>query len=118
MFKDLLINIWTIVYDNDQNKMYSFTDFDKAVASIEGSIRCYIDDDEDYEQTVELVIDFIHMHASDACIPIKFGNLNMIMFKWSLDYTTNIHQLLSESFDKIKDEVFRSRIKALFNSTN
>ncbi len=117
LFKDLIIDIWTIVYDNDPERMYSFNDFEKAISSIEGSISCYIDD-EDYDEAVEFVIEFINAHKSESCIPIKFGNLNITIYKWSLDYTTNIHQILSECYDKLKDENLRTRIKWLYNAKN
>mgnify|MGYP006274403569 CR=1 FL=1 len=115
MFKDLTINIWTIVYDNDPARMYCFHDFDKAVKSIEGSLRCYVDDDEDYEQVVEFVLEFVEAHSSESCIPIKFGNLNIIIFKWTMDYSTALHQILSDCYEKIDDDVLKSRIKWLFN---
>lgn len=115
MFKDLSINIWTIVYDNDAERMYCFHDFDKAISSIEGSLRCYIDDEMDYDAVVEFVLEFVDAHKSESCIPIKFGNLNIIIFKWSLDYTTAMHQVLAEAHDKLDDEILKSRIKCLFN---
>jgi hypothetical protein len=117
MFKDLTVTVWTIVYDNDQNRMYHFSEYDKMIKSIDGSLRCYIDDDTELDGAVEYVIDYVDKHRADGCIPINFGNLNLIIFRWALDYTTTIHQVLSDCFNEVHDESLKSRIKWLYNAT-
>lgn len=118
MFKDLTITVWTIVYDNDKNRMYHFSEYEKAIKSIEGSLRCYIDDDAELDGAVEYVVEHIEKRRADGCIPINFGNLSIIIFRWALDYTTTIHQVLSDCYDDVKNESLRSRIKWLYNSTD
>lgn len=117
MFKDLTITVYTIVYDNDQERMYHFTEYDKLLKSIEGSLRCYIDDNDELDEAVEFVVSYVEKHKSDGCIPINFGNLNIIIFRWALDYTTAIHQVLSDCYHEVRDESLKSRIKWLYNAS-
>ena len=119
MQRDQVIKLWIVVYDQDQRRIYSFTDYNKMVNSVEGSIASYItDDDKEADKMIEYCVDYIKQHAEDPCIPIVFGKLSMVIYKWSLDYTNNIHRVLIDCYSQITDDILKKRIEDLFSVDN
>lgn len=115
MFKHHSITIWMVVYDADPDRIYSFNKFENAVASIDGSIRSYVlDETPQIEYVISHCVQQISELEDASCIPIQFGNLKIVVYKWSLDRTSPIHAILSECYDKIEDLDLRKRIRQLF----
>ena len=119
-FKDKVITIYSICYDGNPDLIYTFVNFDKAVASIEGSFRDYYGSSEDiatFDSFCNEVKEKIYQLKSSPCIPLKFDNLQVILYSWELDHTNQIHQVLSKSYDqasKIGDIKLASDIGKLF----
>lgn len=119
-FKDKILTIYSICYDGDPDKIYTFTCFDKAVASVEGSIRDYYgsDDDEEFDEFCEAVRDKLYELKKSPCIPLKFDNLKIILYSWELDRTNQLHNILSRCYESIsqsnQDKKLLEDIKNLF----
>lgn len=98
-FKDKVITIYSICYDGDPDKIYTFLNFDKAVASIEGSVRNYYGSDSlNFDLFCDGVKDRIYELKKSPCIPLKFDNLQIILYSWELDHTSLIHNILSKCY--------------------
>jgi hypothetical protein len=113
-FKDKVIPIWMICYDGDADRIYSFTNFDKAVASIEGAVRSYFGEEgPEFDQLCGEVTDKIRELRTAPCIPLRFDNLDVVVYNWEIDSTNPIHKILSDCHDTAGD-VLKEKIKILF----
>lgn len=116
MFRDKVITIWMVVYDSDADKIYAFNTFKQALIAIEGSLRGYILDESEVSNSyVEDTLDKIKEYEEEPCIPIRFGNLTIVIYRWSLDNKTLIHNTLSECYDRILDADLKDKIENLFS---
>jgi len=122
-FKDKVITVYSICYDGNPDQIYTFVNFDKAVASIEGSFRDYYGSSDDvaiFDSFCDEVKEKIYQLKSSPCIPLKFDNLQVILYSWELDHTNQIHQVLSKSYDqatKTGDAKLASDIGKLFSQS-
>lgn len=124
-FDNNVIKIWVIVYDGDANRVYSFTDFEKVVAAICGSIRCFFGDPD--AETFDIVCDQIankmRQSAEAACIPLQFTSFRddaesiwkAVIYNWELSKTNTIHKLLADCYDAVDDHGLQDRISSLFS---
>jgi hypothetical protein len=118
MFKDQVITVWMIVYDGDASRVYTTTNFDKACASIEGSIRGYLGDDTpDAEGIYSSIIQHIRSIQNNPCIPIRLNNLVCTLYRWEIDESNPIHQVLSRCHEVVGDEELREDIASLFSAS-
>ena len=116
LFKNKKIVIWMVVYDFDTDRVYYFNKFENVIAAIDGSIRSYfIDDSPQLEEVVSHCVQQIDELETSPYINIEFGNLKIVVYRWSLDSTNQIHMLLSECYDRIEDSNLRKRISQLFS---
>lgn len=116
-FKDKVLVYWTIIYDNDLNKMYSFDDFDKVLASVEASVRGYICDD-NFDMMFYDIVDKIEDQRESPVICIRVNNLDINIYRWELDDAQKIHKVLCECYDNIIDDNLRDKIRNLFYSSS
>lgn len=113
-FKHQVIPIWMICYDGEANRIYSFTDFEKAIASVESSIRGYFGDEgPEFDQVCDQVTSKMRELRNSACIPMRFNNLDVIIYNWELDSANPIHKMLVECYDLMNDDA-KKRITNLF----
>lgn len=114
-FSDNIINLYTIVYDCDAERIYTFTDFDKAVSSIESSIRGYaLEENQEIDECVEGLRSHLHTLRDQSIIPISINDLFIVMYKWEIDQYNQIHKLLSKFYD-VADDATKDEIEFLFN---
>jgi hypothetical protein len=112
-----VIVIYTIIYDSDPNQVYYFTDFKKVLASIESSLYGYIMDDNN-DQAVSAInkcLTVVKTLADAPIIPIIFESLQIMINRWTIDSSCEIHKVLLECLDKIDDEIIRDKISNLFS---
>ncbi len=109
-----VVNIWIIVYDGDSSQVYSFGDFNKAMASVEASIRGYIgDEDPGIELTFKKIMETVRKREHMSSIPIRIHELYIMLYRWELDDKHPIHQVLCECYD-IVPPLLKSKIASLF----
>lgn len=114
-----VIPLWTICYDGDVNRIYNFTNFEKAIASIDGSIRSYFDNGEEFDkqsecdETCRYIIDKIREYKNYPCVPMRFNNLHIILYSWEIGSTDPLHRILTECHAMV-DESMKTRIEGLF----
>lgn len=117
-FKNKVITIYSICYDGNPDQIYTFINFDKAVASIEGSVRDYYGNDSSkFDSFCDEIKDKIYQLKRSPCIPLKFDKLQVILYSWELDHTNSIHNILSRCYDQaitIGDETLANDINKLF----
>lgn len=113
--KHKVVPVWMICYDGDASKIYSFTNFDKAVASIERSVRGYYFDREgaDFDEICKQVSNTIYEHKDSPCIPMKFNNLTIVLYNWEIDMTNPIHMTLLECHKYVPSGL-KKKIENLF----
>ena len=114
MFKDSIIELYTITYDQDPDQTYSFVDFDKAVASIETSIRGYIgDEDENTDDITNQLVAAIRKNKHHNCIPIRLNDLMILLYRIDIDDANRIHRVLEQSYHQV-DDATKENIELLF----
>lgn len=109
-----------IVYDGDADRIYSFINFDKALASIDGSIRSYFgeidaDEDPDFDDVCTQVTDKMIEMRDAPCIPMQFNNLRIVIYNWEIDYMNPIHKVLADCYIAVDDLELKKRIENLFS---
>lgn len=113
-FKHQVIPIWMICYDGEADRIYSFTDFEKAVASVECSVRGYFGDEgPEFDEICGQVTSKMRELRDAPCIPMRFNNLDVIIYSWELDSANPIHKILVECYNLTNDDV-KKRIANLF----
>lgn len=117
--RDQVIRIWMIVYDGDADRIYSFIDFDKALASIDGSVRSYFGDideeDSDFDDVCMQITDKMVELRDAPCIPMQFNNLRIVVYNWEIDYTNPIHKVLADCYTAVDNLELKQRIENLFS---
>jgi hypothetical protein len=115
--KRKVIAVWVIVYDGNADRSYAFSDFDKALASIEGSIRAYLgDDDPSIDVLCQKVLSTVRARPNRACIPIRVNHLYITLYRWELDEQHPVHQILRECYDVVPPPL-KAKIASLFFSS-
>lgn len=118
MFKDEVITVWMIIYDGDANLIYTTTNFEKMMASIESSIRGYCGEESPAaEGMYQQILDRVRAAKGQPCIPMKFNNLVIVVYRWEIDDSNKIHQLLHKCHDIIEDDDLREQIGSLFSTS-
>lgn len=117
MFKERVLTIWMIIYDHDASRVYTTNSFEKMLASIESSIRGYYGDDTPaFEHVYGQVITRIRAAENQPCIPMKFDNLTINVYRWEIDESNAIHQVLEKCHEEVGPEL-REEIEALFSTS-
>lgn len=115
-FQNSVIELYVITYDGDPDQTYSFVDYDKAVASIESSLRGYIGEDCDQTDVMaEKLIDTVRRYKDNPVIPIRLNNLFIIMHRVELDHSHRIHKTLTRCYKQVDRET-QSEVESLFKS--
>ena len=118
MFKERIITIWMIIYDNDASRVYTTTSFDKMLASVESSLRGYCGDETPAsEEMYQQVIDRIKEAEEQPAIPMRFNNLNVVVYRWEIDDSNPVHRVLSQCYDVVEDQGLKEQINSLFSTS-
>ena len=118
-FRDKVVPIWIIVYDNDINKVYCYTDSDKALASVEGSIRTYVGDSSSITEFVcDKFMEELKKKWGGMVIPVQFNNLHVTIYCINLDRHSQLHGVLSDCYNNLDDFHIKNKVDSLFISTD
>lgn len=115
MFQDQVIRVWVIVYDQDSDRIYTFSDWQRVLQSVEGSIRSYMDGDHRVDEVISHIITNLSDKDTRAFIPLRINNLTIAIYGWELDISNGVHQLLSKCYDQV-DDTLKLEIMNLFSN--
>ncbi|MDB4489918.1 hypothetical protein N9045_00230 [bacterium] len=114
---DRVIPMWTICYDGNADRVYNFTDYKKAMASVESSIRGYYgEESSEIDDICSYIGETMTELRGEKLIPLKFDNLYVFVYAWNIDNTSRIHQLLTESYHTTSDDDLKDRISKIFEN--
>jgi len=114
-FANKIINLWTIIYDHDVDRIYMFTEFSQVLASLNASIRGYIgDDDELCDDICRKIVAVMKELQEQHAVPININQLQICVYRWELDKTSKIHQLLAKCCAEVNDDL-QKEIFGLFS---
>jgi hypothetical protein len=117
MFQEQVINLWTVVYDQDADRVYSFVEWKRVLDAVDGSIRTYLGDDcSVVDDTVKQIIDGIRHLDDRAYIPIKINNLIITIYGWEIDGANPLHRLLTKCYTEVSRDL-QLEIAALFTTS-
>jgi hypothetical protein len=106
-----------ICYDGSADQIYSFTDFEKTIASVESSVRGYFGDDSpELDKACEQVTTRMRELRHAPCIPMMFSNLKVIVYNWEIDASNPIHKTLSDCHETADDDL-KLKIETLFGES-
>jgi hypothetical protein len=118
MFKDQVITVWMIIYDGDASRIYTTTNFDKLLSSVEGSLRGYCGDESPAaEDTYDQILRQVRDSQNQPCIPMQFNSLRIVVYRWELDNSNPIHQVLRKCHNMLDDGNLKDEIIALFSTS-
>jgi hypothetical protein len=104
-----------ICYDGDADRIYSFTDFEKAVASVEGSVRGYFGEEgPEFDLVCQQVVNKMWELRTAPCIPMRFNTLNVVVYNWELDQANPLHKTLVNCYKDTDDNDLKHQIESLF----
>ena len=116
MFRNQVIRLWALVYDQDADRVYTFTDWNNVLRSVDGSIRTYLGED---GQQIEYLVKSIMVELQEwhwrAFIPIKVNNLVIMIYRWEIDPSNPIHKMLSRCYEQV-DDTLKLEIVDLFTN--
>jgi hypothetical protein len=115
MFRDQVICLWVIVYDQDTDRAYTFTNWSQVLRSIEGSVRTYLDESPEVDCLVEHLVGHLRGWASRPYIPIRINNLIVTVYRWELDPSNPLHRVLARCYD-VANDTLKLDIMALFTN--
>jgi hypothetical protein len=114
-FDDNILELFVITYDIDSDKIYTFVDFDKALASIESSIRGYIGDEcPQSDWMIDKIITAIRNNRHQKIIPLQFNDLQIVLQIIELDHQNRIVKALKKAYNQVDDNV-KADIELLFS---
>ena len=130
--QDQVIRMWMIVYEHDADRVYTFCSWRRVLASIDGSLRTWLDDCDGAETIVDAVLDTLTALDNRPFIPIVIkdkvkwdgktataGVVNTFVatiYGWELDAHTAIHRVLSRCYAEGGDDL-KLDIMDLFNNS-
>lgn len=118
MLKDQVITVWMIIYDSDASRIYTTTCFDKLLSSVEGSIRGYCGDESPAAEDVyDQILRQVKASQNQPCIPMQFNSLQIVVYRWELDDSNPIHQVLRKCHDVLDDVDLKDEITSLFSAS-
>lgn len=118
MFKHQVITVWMIVYDGEASQVYTTTSFDKMLASIESSIRGFHGEESPAAEDVyRQIMGKVREAGEQPAIPMQFGPLQIVIYRWEIDESNKIHELLSQCHSVIDDQALKDEIGALFSTS-
>lgn len=113
-FANKIIELWMIIYDQDYDRIYTFSDFNQVLRSIDVSIRGYLCDDPVCDDVCSRILQSTAKLKGHQCvIPIVVDKLQIMVYRWELDKTTKVHKLLAECHGHVPDKL-QSEITDLF----
>jgi hypothetical protein len=109
-FQDQVIRLWTVMYDNDADRVYSFFDWSRVCSSVEGSIRTYLDEDSGpIDELVSTIMEKLGECENKPYIPILFARkgykFKIDVFRWEIDSHTKLGKVLNKCYDQVDDSV-------------
>jgi hypothetical protein len=112
---DKIINVWSLIYDGSSEQSYNFSCYNKALASIEGSLKTIINDEsEEADMVIKCCIEKIASLSNQPVVPIQFGELTIALHKLSIDKCNEIHKVLLACHAQVADQDLKQRIERLF----
>jgi hypothetical protein len=112
---DLELSLWFVVYDESATRSYAFADFESVLRSIEGSIKTYHgDDDTNVEIAVELMLEDLRRLSHAPCVPVKYKNLKIAIFRFPLDRTHPVVKLLEKCHRQTTNRQLKLEIESFF----
>lgn len=103
------------MYDQDYDRIYIFSDFDQVLASVDSSIRGYLCDDPVCDEVCARILQSMQTLKGEQCvIPIAVEQLQISIYKWELDKTTKIHQVLTKCYQHVPKQL-RADIESMFS---
>lgn len=108
-----VIPIWSIIYDDDPGKVYTFSNWSKVMAAVDGSIKWYlIGDKRNSNIIIRHINSLVDLKTSKLFI-IKIENLNIRIHRWELDYSSGLLKTILRCIEFVPAEL-QSEINQLF----
>ncbi len=100
-YKNRVIPVWVIVYNNDVDQTYTFTSQEQAFASVIRGIDAYVNPDGtmDVDNMLSTVADKLSNGWMLKFIPIIVNDLTIIIYRVEMDRFTALHGILSDAID-------------------
>lgn len=121
-----------LVYEHDADRVYTFCTWPKVLASVEGSLRTWLDACDGADEIVDTVMDtlkdldfrpFIPIAIQDrvawdakTAMPGVVNTFVVNIYGWELDAHTTIHRVLSRCYIEGGDDL-KLDIMDLFNNS-
>ncbi len=104
-----------VIYDDDTDRIYSFTDWQQVLRSVRGSMETYMEELDDAQAMINYVMANIENWDHRTHIPIKANNLVINIYGWQLDRSNNVHRTLSKCFEEVGNDL-KLEIMTLFTN--
>lgn len=115
-----VIQLWTVVYNNDADCVYVFFDWSKVLRSVDGSLRTYLDEG----LKTEVIVKNLMLNLQDMdhrpLVPIKLtsgkNEFCIDIYRWEIDQFTPLYRVLSRCYEQVDDDTKLEIMALLSNS--
>ena len=102
--KDKIIPMWLIVYDSDPDRSYIFTNKEKVIASIMGSLESSVpQEDLEVDDIVSEIMQGLDKTWGARFTALRFFSLLVFIHRLDLDRHNKIISTLMESYNTLRD---------------
>ncbi len=118
--KDQVVRLWTVVYHSDQDCIYTFFDWQRVMAGVEGSLRTYLDEGAETEEIVRNLMVNLREWADRSSVPICLtttdGNhFTIDIYRWEIDRHSALSTALYRCYEQVDDQT-KMLIMGLFSN--
>jgi len=116
-----VIRMWTIIYDNNIDKIYYFFDWQKILQSLAGAIRTYLDDDAASQEIIDGLLEAMATDHGRPIIPLTMSRgkdkvLDITIYRWEFDRFTPLFSVLNKCY-QLGDDALRLEIMGLLSNS-
>jgi len=84
------------------------------IASVECSVRGYFGEESpEFDEVCRRVTTRMRELREAPCVPMRFNNLNVVIYNWEIDSANPIHKILLACHAKVSGDL-KERIEGLF----
>lgn len=117
MFKDQVVPIWSVIFDGNATKVYTYSDWGKLKCAIEGSIRSYLIGDDENADDILNSVNWFNDLENVKLIVLNINHLTIQIHRWEIDNSSNLFKVLIKCYDAVPDDL-KLQMMSLFSNSN
>lgn len=115
-----MVRLWSVVYHNDPDCVYTFFDWRQVLAGVEGSLRTYLDEGIEAEGIISNLMVNLREWSERPSIPICLtttdkNRFTIDIYRWEIDRHAVLTRVLHRCYEQVDDDT-KAAIMGLFSN--